>query len=257
VSNFDFRTGPARPVLARRHYAWLSLGLGVFIVYGSLVPFHYQALSWADAVDRFRAVCSRPLRVVSPSDALANFVLVLPLGYFLMGMLCVDVPRGRRARTTGLAVLVVLPSCLVLSVAVEFAQLWFPPRVSSIKDIAAQVAGAIAGTTLWLVAGQRVTDWFRGVWGAAALGIVGARLLPGYLLLLVMIHGMPFDLTLSPKELYRKFRDGRVLLVPFADHGVDLFQALAKDCWNLALFLPLGMLLEHLPDLRRRGWQWR
>jgi glycopeptide antibiotics resistance protein len=254
LSTLHFQAGPAPPVLTRHHHAWLSLGLAIFVVYGSLVPFHYQPLSWADGLAGFRKVCSRPVRLESRSDTLANFVLVLPLGYLLMGMLCVDAPRGRRARTAFLAVLVVFPCCLLLSVAVEFAQLWFPPRVSSIRDIVAQAVGAVAGMTTWLVAGQRLTEWFRGVWSSAAPGTLGVRLLPGYLLLLLLIHGMPFDLTLSPAELYRKFRNGRVHLVPFADHGDALYQALSKDCGNLALFLPLGMLLEDLPGLSRRGW---
>jgi glycopeptide antibiotics resistance protein len=237
---------PQRAVLARRHYAWLSLGLAIFVVYGSLVPFHFRNLAWEQAVELFREVCRQPVRVSSRSDWLANFALVMPLGYLFMGALCVD--QRRRA---GLAALAVLVACASLSVAVEFAQLWFPPRVPSVNDIVAQSLGAVLGVGIWLVAGQRLTDGFRAVW--PEIGRSGARLLPGYLFLLVLINGMPFDLTLSPAAIYRKYQRGQVRLMPFAGYGEDVYQALSKDVWNVALFLPLGMLLEQFPGLNRRG----
>jgi glycopeptide antibiotics resistance protein len=250
VSTLQSPTSPSGLVLTRRHHGWLALGLALFIVYGSLVPFHYIPLSWGEALDRFRIVCGKPIRINSRSDWLANFVLVLPLGYLLMGMLCSDRPK-----VAGLAVLAVLPCCFCLSAAVEFTQLWFPPRVSSVNDIVAQTMGAMLGILIWLTAGQRLTNWVRSAWRDAEEGILAARLLPGYLILLLLITCLPFDLALSPAELYHKYRDGHFLLVPFIAHGRDLFQALARDFWNVAMFLPLGLLLERLPALGRRGWR--
>jgi glycopeptide antibiotics resistance protein len=165
-------------------------------------------------------------------------------------MLCADRPH-----VAGLALLVVLPACLCLSVFVEFTQLWFPPRVSSLNDIVAQFIGALVGSTIWLGAGQRLTNWFRGAWQEGGQGGLAARLLPCYLVLLVLIHSIPFYLTLSPADIYLKYRADRVQLIPFAAHGGNLFAALARDCWNVALLLPLGLLLEQLPGLGRRGWR--
>ena len=246
--------GSVPPILTRRHYAWLSLGLAIFVVYGSLVPFHYQPQSLAEGLARFQDVCDTPVRIESRSDWLANVLLVVPLGYFLMGALCAD-----RGRIGALATLVVLPCCLGLSIAVEFAQLWFPPRVSSLDDVVAQAIGAALGVAGWLAGGQRLTDWARNLWAAVSTRGLAARLLPGYLVLLGLIHGMPFDLTLSPKDLYRKYRRGAIRLVPFAGFENDVFHAVEKCLWNVALFLPLGLLLAHVsgPAWQNvRGW-WR
>jgi glycopeptide antibiotics resistance protein len=237
-----------RKPLTRRHYAGLSLGLALFIVYGSLLPFNYQPLPWAETLSRFRVVCSAPVRLGSGADWLANVLLVLPLGYLFMGMLAAD----RSVPLRFLAAALVLPTCLALSVAVEFSQLWFPPRVSSLDDIVAQSVGAGIGTGVWLVAGQRITRWVRRVWLTAGTKGLGARVLPGYLALLGFLYGMPFDLTLHPRDLYHKWRDGRIRLVPFVAHDVTVFQMVEKYCWTAALFLPLGVLLA---SIRHGAWQ--
>ena len=236
-------TGETRPaaILTRRHYALLALALAAFVVYGSLVPFQYQPLPWSEGLARFANVCREPVRIDSRSDWLANVLLVVPLGYFLMGALCVD-----RRRPGLLAALAVLPCCLALSAAVEFAQLWFPPRVSSLNDIVAQGVGELLGVTAWLAAGQRLTAWVRGLWTAVGTRGLAARLLPGYLALLGLINGIPFDLTLSPKDIRRKWRHGAIRLVPFAGSDRDVFHAVEKGLWNVALFLPLGLLLAHV-----------
>ena len=244
--------GSVPPILTRRHYAWLSLGLAIFVIYGSLVPFHYQPQSLAEGLARFQDVCDTPVRIESRSDWLANVLLVVPLGYFLMGALCAD-----RGRNGALATLVVLPCCLGLSIAVEFAQLWFPPRVSSLDDVVAQAIGAALGVAGWLAGGQRLTDWARNLWAAVATRGLAAQLLPGYLVLLGLIHGMPFDLTLSPKDFYRKYRHGAIRLVPFVGFENDVFHAVEKCLWNVALFLPLGLLLAHVSGSAWRsvrGW---
>jgi glycopeptide antibiotics resistance protein len=246
--------GAAPPVLTRHHYGLLALGLALFVVYGSLVPFRYQPLPWAEGLARFGEVCRQPVQIESRSDWLANVLLVVPLGFFLMGVLCVD-----RRRVGLLAAPVVLPCCLALSAAVEFAQVWFPPRVSSLDDIVAQGVGEVLGVAAWLAAGQRLTGWARRLWAAVGTRGLAAQLLPGYLALLGLIHGMPFDLTLSPKDFRRKYRHGAIRLVPFTGYDRDVLHAVEKGLWNVALFLPLGLLLAHVSGpawQSRRGW-WR
>jgi VanZ family protein len=223
------------------------VALALFTIYGSLVPFNYQPLPWDQAGARFREVCAVPVHVGSGSDWLANFLLAVPMGHFLMGAFCM----GRGAASC-LAALVVLPACLALSTAVEFAQLWFPPRDSSLNDIVAQFAGATFGTAFWLAFGQRITHWARRVWVTVGTQGLAARLLPGYMALLGFMYGMPFDLTLSPADLYHKWRDGRVRLVPFGAHDVTVFEMIEKYCWTVALFLPMGLLLA---NVRQAAWQ--
>ena len=54
---------------------------------------------------------------------------------------------------------------------------------------------------------------------------------------------MPFDLTLSPDLLKKKFHDERVLLIPFEG---DVFDVVKKRLINLAYFLPVGVLIGGL-----------
>jgi VanZ family protein len=251
-------TGSVPTTLTRRHYAGLSVALALFIVYGSLMPFEYRPLPWDEAVARFRVVCDAPvrmpLRLAGGADWLANFLLMLPLGYLLMGALVAD-----RGPGGFLAAPFVFAACLGLSVACEFAQLWIPSRVSSLDDIAAQSGGAIVGIGIWLAAGQRITRWARRAWLTMGTKGLAARLLPGYLALLGFLYGMPFDLTISPVDIRRKWRWGRIRLVPFAAHEGTVFQAVEKYCWTAALFLPLGLLLANVRHAALQGWRnwWR
>jgi VanZ family protein len=242
-----------RSTLNARQYGWLTLAYFALAVYGSLVPFHYRALPWDEAVARFAQVCQSPVQVKSRSDWAANVLLFLPLGFLLMASLCVD----RRWSAGLIAALIVVPFCTLLSAAIEFSQLFFPPRVSSLNDVVAESLGGLMGTLTWLATGQRLTHWARGVWTGWGTRGMAARLLPGYLALLVLLNVLPLDLTISPVELYHKYREGRIVLVPFTTPHIGILEACAKQCWNVACFLPVGLLLAGLPGhtwQSGRGW---
>src|SRR5262245_17972432 len=194
-----------------RSYLWLGLLWLAFVVYGSLAPFSFQPLSVEEARDEFAKVLDRPLQFASRSDLVANVLLLVPLAFCLMGAMGVD-----RSRVLSLGdVFLVLPACVATSFVVEFVQVYLPDRTSSLGDIVAQGIGACVGVLLWLFAGQKATDWARWVWTPPLPVRLDARLLPAYLLVLALVHLVPFDLITSPVDLYRKFRDGQVNLVPF------------------------------------------
>jgi glycopeptide antibiotics resistance protein len=243
---------PTIPVSAgaapnRRHYAVLALLLAAFAVYGSIAPLRTQGMPWAEAVEHFRRVLAQPLAMPSRSDWLANFLLLLPFGFCLMAAICCDRPY---LVAPALPVTVVV--CLALAAFVEFAQLFFPPRVSSINDIAAQGAGGTTGALVWLLRGQRLTANARQLWNDFGARNTVHLLLPLYLFVLLIVQTLPFDFTLSPVELYRKYKQGRVHLLPFTTStgGVELTN---KHFWNMALFAPVGLLLAHLPSRAGRS----
>jgi VanZ family protein len=229
----------------RRHYAVLSLLFAAFVVYGSVAPLHLHRMPFAEAVERFHLVLAQPIRVKSRSDWLANFLLLVPLGFLLMGTLCCDRPR----RMSVLATPLVVAACIALAVLVEFAQLYFPPRVSSINDISAQTVGGASGALLWLLSGQRLTADARRLWSDFGRRSTAHLLLPLYLFILLIVQTVPFDFTLSPVEIYHKYREGRVQLVPFATSGIGGLELVDKYFWSAALFVPVGLLLANLP-----GW---
>jgi glycopeptide antibiotics resistance protein len=235
-------------VLGARQYGWLALGFLALALYGSFVPFHFRPLALSEAVSRFQAVCATPVRVESRSDWLANILLFIPLSFLWMAALCVDRPRWAGL----IAALVVLPACAALSATIEFTQLFFPPRVSSLNDVVAESIGGVLGTLAWLAWGQRITGWARRVWGAPGSKSMAARLLPGYLAYLVLVHVLPLDLTISPVEIYHKYREGRVTLAPFTSRYADGFEMAQKNLMNVIYFLPIGLLLAHF---RGRTWQ--
>ncbi len=238
-----------------RWFAVAALAFLALAVYGSLVPLRFQVLPWEEVLRRWRQISFHPMGLDKRSDFVANILLFIPLAWFFMGALCVD-----RRRSAGLcAFLLVAPLCAALSVGIEFVQIYFPPRTVSLNDIAAESAGACLGCLLWLGAGQRSTDWARGLWTNWSARGLAARILPGYLAALVVIHLMPFDLTISPVEVFRKYRDGKIALLPFTTYASPS-QFLDKTFWNVCYFLPAGVLLAYLPaggrprGGERRAW---
>ena len=198
----NFESPP--PCLGKGTFAQVTLGFVIFVVYGSLVPLHYEPLSWEETWARWHVVMAQPLGMDSGSDFVTNVLLFIPLGFLLTGTLAAD--RGRAGAV--LAAVPIILLCCALSASIEFTQLWFPPRVSSLNDVLAETSGGVIGTLLWIAVGQRVTEYARMVWTSWGPENLAVRLLPVYLLVLIVIHVLPLDLTLRPAELYHKW-EGR------------------------------------------------
>lgn len=239
---------------ARRGFAWVVLGVAGFTVYGSLVPFHFRALPLGEALDLFGAILAAGPKIVSRSDAAANLLLGVPLGFALLGIGCVD--RGpARAKVVRLGALL-LPLCALFAAGVEFAQLFTTGRTSSASDVLAQTLGAALGMLAWVLWGQALTDRVRAIWTRADVNAAG-RVLIAYVALVAFVQTLPFDLSASPYELYRKLRDGGVKFVPFGEFD----GASDAERWNLigklvklaGLFFPIGLLAARLKG-RVAGW---
>lgn len=247
----NFRTtarSADRPRPAARDYGWLTAAFAAFVVYGSLVPLHYQPLSRGEARARWQEILSQPVRVESRSDWAANILLFVPLGFLGMAALCTD--RGRAADGWAIPV---FAACAAFSASVEFLQLYFPPRVSSLNDMAAESFGALLGITAWVVAGRPLTRQARQLWAGAGAQGAATRLLLVYLAVLVFFAAAPLDLSISPVELYHKYKDGRVRPVPFALWESDAQGVVKKALENVAWFLPVGLLLANIPRWSRSG----
>jgi VanZ family protein len=239
-----------RPVPAARHFVLLTAAFTAFVVYGSLVPFHTRHVGLADAWDQYSRAMLRAPRLDSRSDWVANVLLFVPLGFLTAGGVGVD--RRRR-----LAVLALVPLMTALSAGLEFAQVWFPGRYPSLNDVIGETVGGAIGVATWIAAGQRVTDRARALWANVGPGDWAARVLPVYLAFIVLAHGMPFDLTLSPWQIYRKYQRGRepdaerngvprIAVVPSPSRAGE------KTLLSLAYFVPVGCLLARLPGRWRQ-----
>ncbi|MCC6719065.1 MAG: VanZ family protein [Acetobacteraceae bacterium] len=154
------------------HQAWVLAGLmAAFIAYGSLYPFHVQALPpGVTLAQAWRMALAAPQG--GRGDLLANLALYMPLGLALAA-------AGRGAAWLALPRGILL--CAALSAAMETAQLYIPGRVASIWDLALNTAGGGAGALAWVVLrpGRRRLPAPRDL-GAALLlaGWLGYRLYP-------------------------------------------------------------------------------
>lgn len=238
---------------ARSGLAGLVLSAAMFTLLGSLVPFEFRIRTWADVTSSFVWAMSNRIGVQSRSDALANVMLGIPLGFGLLGVVGIDrVISWQRMLLWGVTILL---GCLAFAAAVEFAQLYVPARTCAGSDVLAQGLGALLGMAVWLGTGQRLIDELRQALGGNGTAM---RFLVAYLMLMTFIQALPLDLSLSPADAYRKFRDGGVKLIPFAEfstlHGNSLLRRIANLFQLAALYLPAGLLASQLPG---RFWAMR
>ena len=211
----------------------------LFVFYGSWVPLHFVRLPLADALNQFSALPFLDQRIESATDWATNFLLLIPLS-FLWAQRFLPDQRGFASVFTRIF-LVTLG--IGLAFALEFSQLYFPPRTVSQKDILALSLGVIAGSAAQFRWGAVVEDWLSMLWQHESHRVRVIRLLHVYLLVLFVFNMLPLDLTLSLVELYHKWREGRVILIPFEGIKGGLFTSLYSIATDILVWMPVGIFL--------------
>jgi VanZ family protein len=224
---------------------WVAAGLVAFTVYGGLLPFHFTPMPLPEAVAAFRAApLWNPSDLLARGDWVISFVQFTLVGYVLMAAVCWDgrrnTSRTRRFVVSIAAALVVVPACVGLAVGMEFLQVYFPPRTVSVNDMVIESAGGLLGVAVWLAVGRRVTAWASRLEGITSLGGLARRLLPAYVIVLLIVELMPFDFVADRTELAAKAASGNVRLMPYA--GKLNREAVTSAIINVAAFVPLGLL---------------
>ena len=137
---------------------WLLLLYLAFVVYGSLVPFHFVYRPFGDALAVFGAIPLHVLGIESRSDLVANLLLFIPVT-FLAGL----VLRVQETSTRPVFAMAVIQACSIgLAVVIEFTQLYFPGRTVGLNDIYAESAGAFIGILCCRYLGTRFQTWVAG-----------------------------------------------------------------------------------------------
>jgi VanZ family protein len=225
-----------------RHLAAAALAWTILVIYGSLTPFGYQPLEWSKAAAILRWIATNPSQPAPRGDWITNVWLFVPLGFAALGALIMD--RDEILRR-GACVALVLLGGLLLSVGVESAQLWFPPRHPAKADVVAQTIGNAVGMGLWIVAGQALTDWsrrhLRGPRGGRVVWLLGI-----YAIGLLVYSLLPLDLTIRPGDLWDKYKAGKIILVPFSRWQWTA-AALYGAASDTAIYLPIGILAAVWP----------
>ena len=227
-----------QPHTFQRHFALTLAGFVLLAWYGSLVPLGWVPMSRQQALAALTAMLGRPLSFESRTDWATNVLLFVPIGYFAAGCLSGRTTSDRRRL---LLLPLVVFAASVLSVLIETSQMWTASRTPSQNDIVAQSVGSLLGATAWLISGQWLIAWLEHWRAAQRPRQKLERLLELYLLVTWVYMLLPLDLTLRPAELYHKWRDGKICLVPLADQrgGLVGWLDLAGDMLVLA---PLGTL---------------
>jgi glycopeptide antibiotics resistance protein len=222
-----------------RLWRLMLLASVVFVVYGSLVPLNFQPVPWEQAVARFFSFAAHELAGGSRVDKASNVLLTMPVAFAAAQWLL----PGRSTAVALFFRVVIAAGVLLLSMGVEFAQLFLPSRTMSWSDVAAQSLGTLLGLAAQHRWGAAVSGWLLGWWrrerGSARL----SRVLKAYLAVLLGFSLLPLDLTVNPFDLHQKWAEGRVILMPFAGFAGDLSERVYGGITDVAIWVPVGVFL--------------
>jgi VanZ family protein len=215
--------------------ACAAAGALAFLIYGSLIPFHLNGTSLSEAIRRVPALWRAPWVIDSRTDAVSNVLLLLPAGFFLAGALV----QGSMTRRI-VAGVCVLTICLGVGICVEFAQLFIVGRTAAVADVLAQCIGTILGLLMWLVFGDPLIEWVRSRFTDRSVGGRLQTVLTMYVVAFAFVQLLPLDVTLSLSEIARKYRDGRIVLLPFTAPHASVWGAVWDGLVDVASYVPVG-----------------
>jgi len=237
LSSARFGREPSAGFPSRRTFACLALVTVGFALYVSLLPFRLRAIPLDAAWEDFLLAMSSWPQNVPRVNFLANVLLFVPVGFGLCGALRAD----RVPRLTLRALLVVLGASVAASLAAEFLQEFAPGRVVSAPDVLAQTTGCWVGIVVWLGVGPELIHWIRETRRRTHHDRV-TRALVAYAAFWAFANLAPFDITLNVDRLANRWRDGEIVLIPFASNLPP-----ARLWWDAVVTavsaVPLGALL--------------
>jgi VanZ family protein len=219
----------------------------LFVIYGSLVPLELRDLPVETAISQFKNIPYLNLDAESRADWIANILLYIPLA------LGASATFGgvRYPLMRALLSVCVLVFCLALAVAVEFTQLFFPPRTVSLNDLIAETIGTVIGVLGWHFFGAYFSDLYRHLLRGSLLSVQAAIIF--YLLIYVALSLFPFDFVTSFAELNTKLAHGHdTVVLPLDVCGAEPLRCGVKLLAEMLVMLPLGLLFCYLPYLSHR-----
>jgi glycopeptide antibiotics resistance protein len=117
--------------------------------------------------------------------------------------------------------------------------------------VLAESVGALAGALLWMLAGDRLSEFATEGWrqlGSPALFLLGT-----YSILWTLWQWLPFDFTLRLAELAHKYRAGLLTLLPHSGADADALLTLRSAARQWLLACPIGVAAW----LLTRSLRWR
>ena len=219
----------------------------LFVIYGSLVPLEFNNLPVETAENQFKAIRYLNLGAESRADWIANILLYIPLAFGASATF----GGFRHPLLRILLSLCVLVFCLALAVAVEFAQLFFPPRTVSLNDLIAEALGSVIGILGWQFFGAYFSGLYRHLLRGSLLSAQAAIIF--YVLIYIGLSLFPFDFVTSFAELNAKLANGNdAVFLSFDACGAEPVRCGVKLLAEMLVVLPLGLLFCYLPYLQHR-----
>lgn len=224
---------PRRSLLRR----YLLAGYVLLIVYASLSPFAGWQAQGLDMLD----VLTAPIgQTYTTFDALTNCLAYLPLGVLLALTLRMHVSAPG-------SLLLTLAGGVLLSLGLEYLQMYLPSRISSNADVLSNTSGALMGGVLALVIAP--TEWF-------------ARATQWRIALFQRGRGVDFGLALLMLWMFAQINPTLPMLgnVFITEAAHRIFVAMPEEPFNgwesviVALnLLMIGLLLQTLLHVRRHA----
>ena len=211
----------------------------IFVFYGSWVPFGFTYRPFLEALLVFSALPFSDQVIESATDWSTNVLLLIPLT-FLCAQLFLPTQRGLSRL---LARISIIAFGIAVAFFLEFSQLYFPPRTVSQKDILALSLGAVVGVVAQQRWGDEVERWLNRLWQNEMSQSRLSQLLHVYLLVFFFFSVLPLDLTISVVEIYHKWNEGRLVLVPFGGLKGNLFEIFYETITDLLVWVPVGVFL--------------
>ncbi|TNC98899.1 MAG: VanZ family protein [Gallionellaceae bacterium] len=221
-----------RRSLLRRY---LLVGYVLMIVYASLSPFS----GWQEQGLDFLEVLSSPIgQTYTAFDAITNCLAYLPLGMLLALTLRTYVAGWR-------SLFITVIGAMLLSLLLEYLQMYLPSRISSNADVLTNTFGALVGGMLALVIAP--AQWF-------------VRATQWRIELFQRGHGVDFGLALLMLWMFAQINPTLPMLgnVFITEAAHRIFVAMPEEPFNpwssvaVALnLLMIGLLLQTLLRVRR------
>lgn len=183
----------------KRSLAWaLALADAVLVAHLLLIPYALTPIPFDEALRRAALVRWDALGSDQNVALASRALMFLPLGLLLTAA-CAPDTRGIRRCTGAVAGLVL---GVAWAVAVNFVQLWFPPRTVNLNNFAAETAGVAIGVVLWSGLGGQARHWWRRLTTGGHVSLRSA--LTGYVVLYLAASLLPFDFVTSAQEFAEK-----------------------------------------------------
>lgn len=222
---------------SKRGLFWLALSYSLFVVYGSLVPLEFEPHSLSNAIQSYQMAYSGPWSMARRSDWFANLLLFMPLTYLWMAVWAQPEKKHRNILLS--AVLVILAWALCSSI--EFTQLFFKDRTVSINDVVAETTGGIIGISLWWGSHSAFYSWY-GKFVQEHKENKWRAYLELYVFAMLAYSLMPLDLSLSPADIYHKWKSNLVQLAPFIGWKGAPLEIAFSLVTDILLWVPLPLL---------------